>query len=428
MTRYNCDLHYHSPYAAACSKNITVPVLAKEAIKKGLDILTTADILHPEWRKHVIENIIEENGCFRYKEIINNKKVFFILGTEVETENRIHHLLYFKDFLQIENFEKEIKDFCQDMAVYGSGRTKLKTTAEKLLNICKQLGIIIGPAHAFTPYFGIYAHFDSLKEAYGKNWDYVKFIELGLSADALSANTIPELKNISFFSFSDSHSPLSYRIGREYVCMDLESPNFSSLEKVLEKKEGKIIYNVGYNPKEGKYNLTACRSCHQKYTLKQAIENNWKCPLCKKTIKKGVVERIKEISQKQGNKELKQIVKRPEYKHLIPLAQVIQIAINEKNINHKRVIDIYERFIEKYTEIEIMQEVCKKELEKINPDIAKYIMAFRKDFVVFQPGGAGAYGEPYIFFTEKEKLDKQNEIEKNLYLKDLQKKLFLSLE
>jgi uncharacterized protein (TIGR00375 family) len=424
MNRYNCDLHYHSPYAAACSKNITLPILAKEATIKGLDILTTSDILHPKWKEHVKENLIEENGCFRYKEEIKDKKVYFILGTEVETEKRVHHLLYFKDFKSIETFEKEVKEYCQDMSVYGSGRTKLSMGSERLLKICKKNNILIGPAHAFTPYFGVYSHFNTLKDAYGKEWEYVKFIELGLSADTFLANTIPDLKNIKFFSFSDSHSPKSYRIGREYVCLEIEKPNFESLKSLLEGKKGKILYNVGYNPKEGKYNYTACRGCMQLYTLEQAIENKWRCIVCKGIVKKGVKDRIKEISLLQENKELKQIMKRPEYKYLIPLAQVIQIALNEKDINHKRVLTVYEKFIENHTEIEIMQEISEKELLKIYKNIAKYILAFRKDYVVFRPGGAGHYGVPYIYFTEEEKIKKEKEIQENKYLKSFQKKLF----
>lgn len=424
MQTFNCDLHYHSPYAAACSKNITIPLLAQEARKKGLDILTTADILHPVWLSHVKENLIEENGCFRYKEIIEGKKIYFLLGTEVETEGRVHHLLYFKDYKHIENFKKETKNFCQDMSVYGSGRTKLKTTAENLLNICKKIGVIIGPAHVFTPYFGIFAHFNSLKEAYGKNWEYVKFIELGLSADTKIANTIPELKNIKFFSFSDSHSPLSYRIGREYISLEMERANFSSFKDLLENKKGRLLYNVGYNPREGKYGLTACSKCYQHYTLKQAIENKWKCSVCKKSIKKGVLERAEEMAILQGNSSLKQITKRPDYKYLMPLAQVIQIAIKQKNINHKKVIGIYDKFIEKYTEIETMQSIPFEKLKEIDENIANHILSFRKDLVVFHPGGGGNYGTPFIFSTLEEKEKKEKEINENLYLKDLQTKLF----
>lgn len=422
--KINADLHLHSKYSAACSKNITIPELSKEGVKKGLDLLSTADILHPEWRKHVRENLIEKDGCYRYKHLINQKKIYYILGTEVETKNRIHHLLFFKDFKNIQNFYENIKNHTQNLDNYGSGRTKLSLTSKELLDICIKNQVIIGPAHIFTPYFGIYAHYDSLEQAYGENWKYIKFIELGLSADTHTANIIPELKDLFFFSFSDSHSQKSFRIGREYVCLDMERPNFLSLKHLLERKKGKLLYNVGYDPREGKYHKTACRKCFTFYKLQDAISLNFKCALCKSTIKKGVEDRAFEVSILQGNKDLKPLKKEGvDYKYLMPLAQVIGLAIKRNNILHKEVQLIYEEFIKNHTEIEVMQGVEPKELEKINPLIAKYIMAFREKKVMFRPGGAGRYGEPFIFFDEKQALSKQKEIN-SLYFKNTQKKLF----
>ena len=226
METYNLDLHYHSPYAAACSKNITIPKLAHEAKLKGLNLITTADILHPTWGKHVKENIIETKDGFIYKEDKNKKeKTYFMLGVEVECIKRVHNLLYFRDFEHMEFFKKEILKYSSDMEKYGGGRPRLALTSNQLLDIALDFDVPLAPAHAFTPYFGVYAHYDSLKEAYGKQWKKIKFLELGLSADTYSANKIPELKNIKFVSFSDSHSPMSFRIGREYVNASLEKPN-----------------------------------------------------------------------------------------------------------------------------------------------------------------------------------------------------------
>ena len=426
--KYNTDLHYHSPYAAACSKNISIPVLAKEAKIKGLNILTTADSLHPIWQKHIKEHIIEKNERLIFKEdkeLTEEKQTNFIIGCEVESTKRVHHLLYFRDFETLNKFKKEILPFSQDMEKYGGGRPRISLEPDKLLDIAVDNNVLLGPAHVFTPYFGVYSHYNTLKEAYGKNYKKIKFIELGLSADTKAANTIPELENIKLFSFSDSHSPKSFRIGREYVSMELEKPNYNSFEKLLNNhKKNYILENVGYNPYEGKYNASACKKCAQIYTLKQAEVLNWKCQVCKGTIKKGVTDRAKEISIIQGNKELKEVTKRPNYRYLIPLAQVIQIAIDQKNILHKTVIEKYDEFTKNYTEIEVMQEVSKDKLEEIDKNIARYIIAFRKDFVVFRPGGAGHYGVPYICFSKEDKLKKEKEIQKEIEIKVSQTKLF----
>ncbi|HRT02465.1 MAG TPA: endonuclease Q family protein [Candidatus Diapherotrites archaeon] len=425
MTKYNIDLHLHSPYAAACSSGISIPSLTNGAKQKGLNILSTGDILHPIWNKHVKENLIQKNECFLYKE--QNSQIYFILGVEIETKERIHHLLYFKDFEQIETFKKQILKYSTDMEKYGGGRPRISLNSQQIFEIAKDNEIVIGPAHAFTPYFGIYAHYDSLKQAYGDNWKQIRFLELGLSADTYLANTIPDLKEIQFFSFSDAHSPVPYRLGREFVCTELEQPNFYSLQKLLEKKgKNKILFNVGYNPQEGKYHTTACKDCGQIYEIEEAIRYKYRCIKCKGIIKKGVKDRIKEIAILQGNKELKQTTERPEYKYLIPLSQIIQIALNKKNILDKQITEIYNTFIQNNSEIDTMLNIDEKTLKQINPEITKYIMAFRKNLVVFRPGGGGNYGVPYICFTEKEKQEKQKQIEQETKLteKTIQKTLF----
>ena len=425
---FNADLHFHSPYSAAVSKNMSIPLLSKEAKIKGLNLLTSADILHPKWQQHIKENLMESNETYFYKEdkdLPPEKKTYFILGTEVESKNRVHHLLYFRNLEQVNNFKKRIIKYSMDMDKYGGGRPRLNLTSEQLLNYCLDSDVIIGPAHAFTPYFGIFAHYNSLRQAYGKNYKKIKFIELGLSADTQSANTIPELKTTKFFSFSDSHSPYSFRIGREYVQMVLEKPNFQSLLDLLsDRKNNKINYNVGFNPEEGKYNKTACKNCGQTYELEEAIRNNFRCPLCKGTIKKGVSDKIKELAMEQGNKNLEQMAKRPEYKYLMPLAQVVQIALKKKNIQHREVIEMYNRFIRENTEIDVMLHMPENKLKNINPLISKYIMAFRKNLVVFKPGGAGYYGVPYICFSEEEKNKMVEKIKKESRLKYIQKTLF----
>lgn len=426
--RYNIDLHIHSPYATGVSKNMSIPELAKEAKFKGLDILGTGDILHPEWFEHIKENLKEEKNCYYYKEDKiedKDKRTYFILSTEVETKGRVHHLLFFKDYSQVLEFRKEISKYSSDMAVYGGGRPRLSIGPEELLNICVKHKVLIGPAHGFTPYFGIYANNDSLKETYGKNHKEIKFMELGLSADTKSANTIPELKEIKFFSFSDAHSPNSYRIGREFVAVEMEKPNFESLRDLLhDKGHNYIIFNVGYNPQEGKYNRTACKECKKIYKLEDAEKNNWRCLKCRGVLKKGVEDRIKEIARMQGNTEFKQITERPEYKYLIPLAQILQTEMGKKEIYHKDVVEKYETIISKYTELEVMLKLSEEELKKIDIDVAKLIMAFRRGFVVFRPGGAGYYGVPFICFSEEEKQKKEQEILKEQEIKFVQKTLF----
>jgi len=54
------DLHIHSRFSRACSKNITFENLVKWAKVKGLDLLGTGDFTHPVWLEEIKK--LEHNG------------------------------------------------------------------------------------------------------------------------------------------------------------------------------------------------------------------------------------------------------------------------------------------------------------------------------------------------------------------------------
>ncbi|MDP3026399.1 MAG: hypothetical protein Q8N63_01735 [Nanoarchaeota archaeon] len=56
------DLHIHSRFSRACSKNIDFENLVKWAKVKGLGILGTGDFTHPVWIKEIEEKLKEDNG------------------------------------------------------------------------------------------------------------------------------------------------------------------------------------------------------------------------------------------------------------------------------------------------------------------------------------------------------------------------------
>lgn len=201
MREYNCDLHFHGPYSGGVSKNMLIPIIAEQTKLKGLDIVGTADILHKKWFEHVKENLVEEtNGIYSSKKNGMN----FIVQTEVQDMQRVHHLVFLPDLSSALN----LKESLSGKAVFdsmGCGRPIIRLNAEQIAEKVADANGIIGPAHAFTPYFSVYAHFDSLKKLYGRMWENIYFIELGLSADSYFADLIEENHNYQFITASDSH-------------------------------------------------------------------------------------------------------------------------------------------------------------------------------------------------------------------------------
>ena len=364
----------------AVSQKMTLPVLSKEAAKKGVDVVGTGDCLHPTWLKEIKEMQKIDEGTFELN------KTRFILTTEVEDRNRVHHLLFFPSVCSVEEFIEKIKDKTN---LEIDGRPKLHLNGEQIAEHARDVGAIIGPSHAFTPWTAMYAYHDSLKSCYGNLTDYVSFVELGLSADSDYADRIKELKRLTFLTNSDAHSASPMRLAREFNRFEIEEANFENIKNAILRKKGKIILNVGLPPQEGKYNESACIKCYKHYTIREAVMKKWKC-VCGGRIKKGVKDRIEELSDYPVPEHPDY---RPEYLHLIPLSEIIAKALNTTPLT-KSVFAEWNNLIKKFgNEVNVLVDADMDKIkENTNEKIAGAIQAFRDNKVIIHPGGGGRYG------------------------------------
>jgi uncharacterized protein (TIGR00375 family) len=325
-------------------------------------------------------------------------KTRFILSVEVEAEKRVHHLIYFPSFNAVEDFKERIKPKSRNLET--DGRPNVNLTGEELAQIAKDVDALIGPAHGFTPWTAIYAYYDSLRDCYGSMEDYISFIELGLSADTDLADRIKELNRLTFLTNSDCHSAHPVRLGREFNRFEMKEPTFVELKKAILRIDGnKPVLNVGLPPQEGKYHESACISCFTHYTLEDAIRRKWKCS-CGKRIKKGVKDRINEKAD-----YLKPVHPdhRPPYIHLIPLAEIITKAVDQKNPFTQKVTKLWTELIDVFgSEINVLLDVDITEISKITiPAVTEAIQIFRDKKVIIIPGGGGEYGKIKLPSTEE---------------------------
>ena len=277
MDSWDCDLHVHGRFAAGVSKDMTIPVISAQAALKGLHVLATGDVSHREWLEHLKGQLVEEeNGVYSDR----GQNVHFIVGTEIEDCHRVHHLAYFPDLTRAEEFRESIFGF-GPLDCSLCGRPKLRLSPAELFEKVNDLGGLFGPAHAFTPYTGLYGHYSGLEEAYGDHAKELTFLELGLSADTELADTNDAHHRLAFLSSSDAHSPWPHRIGREFNRIRMKKPSFKELEKALrERDEPAITLNVGLDPNQGKYHATACNACYKQYDFDWAKGHRMKCPAC----------------------------------------------------------------------------------------------------------------------------------------------------
>ncbi|MCX6802096.1 MAG: TIGR00375 family protein [Candidatus Diapherotrites archaeon] len=386
----DCDLHLHGYFSGGVSKNMMIQNLGSQAKLKGLHLMATGDILNKDWLQQAKSCLFEENGCFLEKE----SRTAFVLQTEVNDSDRVHHIVFLPDFNAVDKLRASLEKFGK-LDGLGYGRPTLKADAEAIAEKVKEAGGVMGPAHAFTPYFSVYSHFNSVEECYKSMAGEVDFIELGLSADSYFADLMEENHKYHFLCCSDSHSPWPHRIGREFTRIEMKKPCFEGLKKALkEKKPGVFLLNAGLDPREGKYHCTACTQCFQKYSMEDSAKMKWKCPRCGSRIKKGVRDRIMELAK---FKEEIHPEFRPPYMHSIPLAEIISIAIEVENPQSPKVQALWLKFVQSFgSEIKVLVDAPVVELAEIDEKIALKVEAFRKGFVHYIGGGGGNYGKPII--------------------------------
>ncbi len=370
----NADLHIHSHYAAASSKYMTIETLAREAPKKGINLIGSGDCLHQGW----------------IREIRDNKEIFeglFIPTCEVEDTNRVHHLIILPSITKAEELRETFAPHSND--IDSDGRPRINLSGSEIAEAARDVEALIGPAHVFTPWTALYAYHDSLRDCYGDMTDYISFIELGLSADSSYADRISDHHDLTFLTNSDAHSPWPIRLAREFTRFKMEDTTFDELKMAILRKKGRgPSLNVGLPPEEGKYNKTACTRCYRQFNLEEAIKVGWRCD-CKGLIKKGVFDRVMELADLENPEHPPH---RPPYLHLIPLAEIISLAVGY-GVNTKSVNRIWDKLVMQFgSEVAVLIDSNQDELEEFDTRVVHAINAFKEGRFVVEPGGGGNYG------------------------------------
>jgi uncharacterized protein (TIGR00375 family) len=379
------DFHLHSKYSGATSKKMEIPVISREAKLKGLDVVGMSDAFHPAWVTHLQKTLTPvDDGTWEMG------GVRFIITVEVEDRRKVHHLILLPSFAQAAELYEEFKKYSENIDT--DGRCHLDLEGNEIVERVKDVDGIVGPAHAFTPWTALYGEYDSVKECYGEYVDRIDFLELGLSADTALADHISELKNLTFMSNSDAHSPWPHRLGREFNVLDVKEKTYAEIKKAIGRKNGrKFATNVGLEPRLGKYHKTACIACYTVYSMEEAVTRNWRCS-CGGRIKKGVHDRIMELKDQKSTSP----PHRPPYIHIAPLAEIIALKRGCKVFTKKN-IAVYEKFLQQFdNEIEVLINAPYEELEEIDRAIAELIVQYREGKMTITPGGGGRYGKLHI--------------------------------
>lgn len=365
----NVDLHLHSCYSMATSPSMLPENILAGCRTKGIDVVGSGDALHPVWRQ-LWEPLLE-----------NPYGITVVPQTEVEDSSRVHHLIFAETFEQFAELQELLSPYCSGLAT--AGRPHLHLDGEGIAHLVHEVGGLIGPAHAFTPWTSLFATYDTPSSCYGS--ESFEFCELGLSADSTYGAGIAEFQDVPFLTNSDAHSPSPVKLGREFTRMNISAETPGPVLDAV--RQGSIVLNAGFFPEEGKYNRTACVRCYTQYTLPEAESYGWRCPHDKGRIKIGVRDRAEKMSTLSNPQP------RPPYLKMIPLAEVIASVLGVASPVAKKCSGVYSAFITAFdNEISVLLDVSPEELAEVSPGVATAISHLREGQVTLSPGGGGKYG------------------------------------
>lgn len=391
----NADLHIHSHFTKPRQPRLDFSTLSANAKLKGLNVVSTGDCLHPYWLKEIEHLPLLDDGTFY------DQHTIFILSSEIQTNDNVHHLLYFPDLTSVYDFRNNLLILSKNIDT--DGKPLFDCDSETIAGYAHDVNALIGPAHIFDKTSGIYAHYHSLKQCYGSHTSSVHFAELGLGGDTRYADTIKELHRLTFLTNSDTHNPHPIRLGREFNRFFVKKPTFACIKNAIMRKEDNCpLLNVGIPLEEGKYFESACSRCHLRYTFQDANRRNWRCS-CGSVIKIGVRERIEENATFI---ESQHPFHRPLYLSFLPLHEIISKALHQKNPFNSTVMTYWHELISTFgNEISILLDIPMDDIAKISlPSVTEAINAFRQANIQFNPGGGGVYGSITFPWEEQELL------------------------
>lgn len=407
MSRYIADLHIHSKYSRATSKDMDIANLAKWAKIKGISLVATGDFTHSAWLAELKKNLEPKGGG-----LYRHDGVDFILSVEVCSiyfkagrTRKIHNIIYAPDLGTAE----EIKSL---LSRYGNleadGRPILSVPSDKMVKELLAINpdCMVIPAHAWTPHFSLFGSnsgFDRIEECFEDQTPNIYSVETGLSSDPAMNWRLSALDRLTLTSNSDAHSPA--KLGREANVFN-GPVTYTGLKDILKTKDtSRFSYTIEFFPQEGKYHWDGHRPCGQALSPKEAKNADNRCPACGRKLTLGVMNRVECLSDRKEGFALEGA---PGFKSLIPLAEIIADAIGV-GVNTVSVLREYNKLIAAFgTEFNILLDLPENEvLERVSPKIARGILNVRQGKVNINPGYDGVYGKIGVFTEEDEEAQKQ---------------------
>ena len=416
VMRFTADLHIHSKFSRATSRDMVLDTLAYWAKVKGIRLLATGDFTHPEWLFLMKEKLKPSgNGFFEFKNGVqppedeqlrsvpfSPRDVSFILSSELSfiyskggKVRKIHVMLLAPDFESVERINSRLSAIGN---LRSDGRPILgldvRLFCRMVAETCPRCVVI--PSHIWTPWFSLFganSGFDAIEECFEEMTPMIFALETGLSSDPPMNWRLSALDRFALVSNSDAHSPA--KIGREANVFDTEFSYRGLMEALRARDPKRFVHTVEFFPEEGKYHYDGHRKCGVVLAPRESMKTNDLCPKCGKLLTIGVLHRVEALADRESGEGPPD---RIPFRSLIPLNEVIAEALG-KSPESQGVWDLYFKFVRDFgNEFAVLSDISVADLARAGPErVSQGIERMRQGRVKIVPGHDGEYGVITLF-------------------------------
>jgi DNA helicase II / ATP-dependent DNA helicase PcrA len=403
------DLHIHSHFSRATSRDLIPTGLAFWARRKGITVIGTGDFTHPGWLKELRENLVEaETGFYRLRPDLEREvetalppscrsETRFLLSGEISCiykregkTRKVHNLVLMPDFDSVFRLNDRLGRIGN---LRSDGRPILGLDSRDLLEIvletCARSFFI--PAHIWTPWFSLFGSksgFERIEECFGDLTPHIYALETGLSSDPPMNRRVSALDSYVLVSNSDAHS--SAKLGREANVFDT-ALDYDHLVTAMMGKGG-FKGTIEFFPEEGKYHLDGHRKCEVKLYPEETRGRNSLCPKCGKPVTVGVLHRVYELSDRETPSTP------ASFSNLIPLSEILSEVL-DCGPSSKKVASAYDELLNRLgPEMDILRHTPLDEITAAGGHLlGEAVRRMREGRVIKEGGYDGRYGVIRLF-------------------------------
>ena len=408
--KFIADLHTHSRFSRATSKTLDPEHLFIWARKKGIRVVGTGDFTHPGWFSELTDKLVASpwEGLYQLKP--ETQKALdaeippschgptqFLLTGEISCiykkngrTRKLHHLILMPDMDAVLAFNRRL-DRIGNIA--SDGRPILGLDSKDLLEITLETSdqAFFIPAHIWTPWFSLFGSksgFETIDECFEDLTGHIHALETGLSSDPPMNRRLSALDSYILVSNSDAHS--AAKLGREANLFDTR-PDYPHMIKAMKSGRG-FVGTIEFFPEEGKYHLDGHRKCGVRLTPEETIRAGGICPVCRKPLTVGVLNRVYALSDRRAPRLTKP------FHSLIPLPEILSEILGCGPAT-KRVTRLYEKLLSDLgPELKILTDIPPERLSASGgPVLAEAIQRMRSNQVIREEGYDGRFGAIHLF-------------------------------